>query len=288
MVLAACAPAATPTEAPPVEVEEAEPTEPPEAEPAEEEMMLPDLGGRVITIAVENAYIPFNFEAIATGEAAGWDYDFIDEACARLNCVPDYIEFGWDTMIASVADGQFDMAADGITITEERAKQVDYSDGYVSIDQRLLVRGDDDRFESADELAADPDTMLAEQVGTTNYNAALQFLPDDRILATDTFPLAIQALVSGDVDGIIIDEIAGLGYIGVRGDELKLVGPSISFDELGFIFPLGSDLVEPFNAVLAAMREDGFLEEINAKWFAMSEDDIAALFGELGAGAYEE
>ncbi len=288
MVLAACAPAATPTEPPPVEVEEPEPTEPPEAEPAEEEMMLPDLDGRVITIAVENAYIPFNFEALATGEVAGWDYDFIDEACARLNCVPDYIEFGWDTMIASVADGQFDMAADGITITEERAKNVDYSDGYVSIDQRLLVRADDDRFESADELGADPDTMLAEQVGTTNYNAALNFLPDDRILATDTFPLAIQALISGDVDGVIIDEIAGLGYIGVRGDELKLVGPSISFDELGFIFEKGSDLVEPFNAVLAAMREDGFLEELNAKWFVMSEDDIAALFGKLGAGAYEE
>jgi phosphonate transport system substrate-binding protein len=191
-------------------------------------------------------------------------------------------------MIASVADGQFDMAADGITITEERAQQVDYSDGYVSIDQRLLVRADEDRFGSAEELAADPDTKLAEQVGTTNYNAALQFLPEDRILATDTFPLAIQALRSGDVDGVIIDEVAGLGYVGVYADELKLVGPSISSDELGFIFPTGSDLVEPFNQVLAEMRADGFLEEINAKWFAMSEDDIVALFGELGSGAYEE
>ena len=286
MILAACAPAATPTEAPPPEVEETEPPEP-EPEP-EEEMMLPDLDGRVITIAVENAYIPFNFEALATGESAGWDYDFLNEACARLNCVPDYVEFGWDTMIASVADGQFDMAADGITITEERAKQVDYSDGYVSIDQRLLVRLDDDRFESADELAADDSTMLAEQVGTTNYNAALKFLPDDRILATDTFPLAIQALRSGDVDGVIIDEVAGLGYVGVYADELKLVGPSISFDELGFIFPQGSDLVEPFNAVLAEMEADGSLQEINAKWFKMSEDDIVALFGDLGSGAYEE
>ena len=289
MVLAACAPAATPTEAPPPETEEPEPemTEEPEPMETEEEMMLPDLGGRVITVAVENAYIPFNFEALATGEAAGWDYDFLNEACARLNCVPEYIEFGWDTMIASVADGQFDMAADGITITEERAQQVDYSDGYVSIDQRLLVRADDDRFESAEELAAEADTMLAEQVGTTNYNAALQYLPEDRILATDTFPLAIQALRSGDVDGVIIDEVAGLGYVGVYADELKLVGPSISFDELGFIFPKGSDLVEPFNIVLAQMREDGFLEEINAKWFVMSEEDITALFGELGAGAYE-
>ncbi len=290
MVLAACAPAATPTEAPPPEVEEPEPepTEPPPPEPTEEEMMLPDLGGRVITVAVENAYIPFNFEALATGEVAGWDYDFLAEACKRLNCEIEYIEFGWDTMIASVADGQFDMAADGITITEERAKQVDYSDGYISIDQRLLVRVDDDRFESAEELAADPDTLLAEQVGTTNYEAALRFLPEDRILATDTFPLAIQALRSGDVDGVIIDEVAGLGYVGVYADELKLVGPSISFDELGFIFPKGSDLVEPFNAVLADMRADGFLEEINNKWIPMSEEDIIALFGPLGAGAYEE
>ncbi|MFL7893059.1 MAG: phosphate/phosphite/phosphonate ABC transporter substrate-binding protein [Anaerolineales bacterium] len=289
MVLAACAPAATPTEAPATEeMAEPEPTEEPEPVATEEEMMLPDLDGRVITIAVENAYIPFNFEALATGESAGWDYDFLNEACARLNCVPDYIEFGWDTMIASVADGQFDMAADGITITEERAQQVDYSDGYVSIDQRLLVRLDDDRFASVDELAADPDTSLAEQVGTTNYNAALEYLPEDRILATDTFPLAIQALRSGDVDGVIIDEVAGLGYVGVYANELKLVGPSISSDELGFIFPKGSDLVEPFNEVLASMEADGFLQEINAKWFKMSEDDIVALFGELGSGAYEE
>jgi polar amino acid transport system substrate-binding protein len=225
MVLAACAPAATPTEAPPPATEEPEPemTEEPAPMETEEEMMLPDLGGRTITVAVENAYIPFNFEALATGEAAGWDYDFLEEACARLNCVPDYIEFGWDTMIASVADGQFDMAADGITITEERAQQVDYSDGYVSIDQRLLVRADEDRFGSAEELAADPDTKLAEQVGTTNYNAALQFLPEDRILATDTFPLAIQALRSGDVDGVIIDEVAGLGYVGVYADQSRLM-----------------------------------------------------------------
>ena len=287
MVLAACAPAATPTEAPQAEVEPTKAPEP-EAEPAEEEMMLPDLDGREVTIAVENAYIPFNFEALATGESAGWDYDFLNEACARLNCVPVYVEFGWDSMIASVADGQFDMAADGITITEERAKQVDYSDGYVSIDQRLLVRADDDRLESADDLAAIDGAMLAEQVGTTNYNAALNYLPEDQILATDTFPLAIQALRSGDVDGVIIDEIAGLGYVGVYANELKLVGPSISFDELGFIFPQGSDLVEPFNAVLAEMSADGFLQEINAKWFKMSEDDIVALFGDLGSGAYEE
>ncbi len=288
MVLAACAPAATPTEAPTTEeMAEPEPTEEPEVEP-EEEMMLPDLGGREITIAVENAYLPYNFESLETGEPGGWDYDFIAEACARLNCVPVWMEFGWDTMITSVAEGMFDMATDGITITEERAKQVDYSDGYANIEQRLLVRLDEDRFESVEELAALPDTFLAEQVATTNYNEALKWLPEDRILATDTFGLAVQALISGDVDGVIIDETAGLGYVGANAESVKLVGPSLSSDQLGFIFPKGSDLVEPFNLVLADMVADGTLETINAKWFAKTADEIIAEAGGITDGAYEE
>jgi polar amino acid transport system substrate-binding protein len=288
MVLAACAPAATPTEPPPVEVEEAEPTEPPEAEPTEEEMMLPDLGGREITIAIENAYLPFNYITLETGEAGGWDYDFIDEACARLNCVPVWIEFAWETMIAAVADGEFDMAADGITITEERAKQVDYSDGYINLDQRLLVRIDEDRFENIEEFAADPELLLAEQIATTNYAKAAEYVSEDRILAFPEFGLVVQSVITGDTDASVIDETAGQGYLGANKDELKLIGPSLSSDQLGFIFPKGSDLVEPFNLVLAEMKADGTLEEINARWFAKTSDEILDELPELGDGAYEE
>ena len=290
MVLAACAPAATPTEAPPPEpeVEEPEPEpEEPEPEP-EEEMMLPDLGGREVTIAVENAYLPFNYVTLETGEAGGWDYDFIDEACARLNCTPVWIEFGWDTMIAAVADGQFDMATDGITITEERAEQVDFSDGYVDLEQRLLVRIDEDRFESLEELAADPELLLSQQVGTTNYAVASEFVPEDRIVGFQDFGLAVQAVVSGDTDASVVDETAGQGYLGANADQLKLVGPSLSSDQLGFIFPQGSDLVEPFNLVLAEMKADGTLDAINATWFGRTEDEIVAELPELGDGAYAE
>ena len=286
MVLAACAPAATPTEAPPPpEVEE---TEPPEPEPVEteEEMMLPDLGGREITIAVENAYLPYNFVSLETGESGGWDYDFIDEACASLNCVPVWVEFGWDTMIAAVGDGQFDMATDGITITEDRAKQVDFSDGYANIDQRLLVRTDEDRFESIEELAADPELLLSQQIGTTNEAVALKYVPEDRIIGFSDYGLAIQAVISGDSDGAVIDETAGLGYLGANPDDLKFVGPSLSSDSLGFIFPKGSDLVEPFNQVIAAFKADGTLDQINIKWFGKTEDEIIASAGGITDGAY--
>ena len=104
---------------------------------------LTDLGGREVTIAVENAYLPFNYIDPVTGEPAGWDYDVWERDLRRINCAPVYVEAAWEGMIQAVADGQFDAAADGITITEERAEIVDFSVGYVAIEQRLLVRIDD-------------------------------------------------------------------------------------------------------------------------------------------------
>ncbi len=277
LVLVACQPQATATEAPqPTDVP---PTSAPEPTDEPMEDALPDLGGRDITIAIENAYLPFNYILQDTGEPGGWDYDFLAEACNRLNCTPVFIEFGWDTMIQAVASGQFDMAADGITITEERAEVVDFSDGYVTTEIQLLARIGEDRFDSPESFAADDGLLLGTQLGTTNYDAGVELLGgDDRIITFDQFPLAIQALRSGDVDAVIIDNTAGLGYQGEYSEELALVPGSLSSDQLGFIFPKGSELVEPFNQVLVQMKADGSLQAINSKWFGpefdVTYDDI--------------
>ncbi|SVC16524.1 uncharacterized protein METZ01_LOCUS269378, partial [marine metagenome] len=103
---------------------------------------LPDLGGRVISIAVDNAYLPFSYIPADTGVAEGWDYDAMDEICFRLNCVPDFQEFVWDGTIIATGEGQFNMAAGGITITEERDEVVDFSDSFISTDQKILVAKD--------------------------------------------------------------------------------------------------------------------------------------------------
>ena len=244
---------------------------------------LPDLGGRTIQIAVENAYLPFNYVDIDTGEAKGWDYDAMNEICARLNCTLEWIEFGWDTMIASVAEGQFDMATDGITITEERSEIADFSVGYIATEQRMLVRLGEGRFSSSDEFAADSSLILGEQVGTTNYDTAVALVGEDRVIAFDDFGVTVQSLIAGDVDGVVIDETAGQGYQGENADKVELVGESLSSDWLGFIFPKGSDLVGPINAALASMKGDGSLAEINGRWFG---PDFALTYDDIGCGAY--
>ncbi|MGQ9902828.1 MAG: substrate-binding periplasmic protein [Anaerolineae bacterium] len=239
---------------------------------------LPDLGGREVVVAIENAYLPFNFVRLDTGEAAGWDYDALAEICRRLNCKPVYREIAWDNMIAAVAAGQFDMAADGITITEERAKVVDFSDGYISVQQRLMVRKDDMRVDSIEAFKNNASLKLATQKGTTNYEEAIKLVGEARVIAFDTFGDAVQALISKDADAVIIDDTAGQGYVGVNADQIRLLPGFLVGQELGFIFPKGSDLVAPFNAALKSMREDGTLQKINDKWFGpdfnLTYDDI--------------
>jgi len=170
-------------------------------------------------------------------------------------------------MIQAVADGQFDAAADGITINDERAEIVDFSNSYIGVDQRLLVRIDETRIDSIEDIVADESLRLGTQTGTTNYATAETYLPAERISAFDTFPFVIEALVRNDVDAVIIDETAGLGYLGANADALKLVGPSMSADHLGFIYPKGSDLVDPVNQALQAMTDSGFMAEVNLRFF---------------------
>lgn len=237
-----------------------------------------DLNCREIKIAVENAYLPFNYISATTGEAGGWDYDAWNDICTRLHCTPVFVESAWDGMIQAVADGQYDAGADGVTYTEDRAQQVDFSIGYQQIQQRLLVRIGEDRFSSIEDIVANPEFKLGTQVSTTNYETAAKYLPEDRIQAFETFPFAVQALLAGDLDAIIIDEVVGLGYQGTNADQLELIGDSISSDELGFIYPKGSDLKEPVDQALQAMIDDGTLAALQVKYFGpdfnITYDDI--------------
>lgn len=233
---------------------------------APDEGGLPDLEGRTVTVAVENAYPPFNYINAETNEAEGWDYDVWREICERLNCVAEFEEAAWDGMIQAVSDGQFDAAGDGITITDERAQVVDFSDGYIKVEQRLLVLIDEDRFTSLEDFKAG-DFRVGTQTGTTNYDTAVEEYGEGRVQAFETFAFAVQALINGDVDAVILDDTAGQGYAGADAESLKLLDGALVSDELGFAFPKGSDLVDPVNAALAEMTEDGTLAEINATFF---------------------
>ena len=250
------------------------------------EIVLPDLGGREVTIAIENAYPPFNLVNMNTNEAIGWDYDALSELGVRLNFTPVYVTASWDSMIAAVSQGEFDMAADGITITAERDEVVDFSVGYIQLAQVLLTRAGEDRFASPEDFAADASLILGTQVGTTNYDLSIELVGEDRVHAFDTFGVAVQSLLISDVDAVLLDNVASQGYIGAEGSALQIVGEPLTSEELGFIFPEGSELRDAFDAGLASLAADGTLDALFQKWFI--DFDPATLTGEAEAEATAE
>lgn len=233
---------------------------------------LPDLKGRAIVAVTENAYTPLNFADPKTGEGIGWEYDAFNEIARRLNAKVDWKLSSWDTMIQAVRDGQYDVGMDGITITDERKQQVDFSEPYMVSQQFMLVRADDNRITGPQSFASDTSLLIGAQAGTTNfYTAVYDVLDGDeqnpRIKLFDTFGASVQALKSGDVDMVLMDQTSAKGYIGANPGAFKVVGDPLGTEEFGFILTPGSDLVAPINAAIESMQADGTMEKLNQKWF---------------------
>lgn len=232
---------------------------------------LPDLQGREVVIAVENAYPPLQF-LDKDGVAIGWEYEAMAEIAKRLNLKVKYESISWDAMIAAVAAGQYDMGMEGITITEERMEQVDFSAPYMRSEMLMIARGDEARFTDAATFAANPDLLIAAQAGTSPFYAAVYNILDGnedtpRIVRFETFGAGLQALKVGDVDLTLSDSTAANGYVAASGGTLKIVGEPLMAEDFGFIYPKGSDLVAPIDAAIDQMMTDGTLTALNKKWF---------------------
>ena len=233
---------------------------------------LPDLAGREIVAVTENAYVPLNFADPQTGEGVGLEYDLFNEIAKRLNATVKWELSSWDVMIQAVRDGQFDVGMDGITINDERKELIEFSDSYLTSQQLMLVRADETRFADAQAFAADSDLLVGAQAGTTNFYVAVYDVLDGdeanpRIKLFDTFGASVQALQSGDVDTVLMDQTSANGYIGANPGAFKIVGEPLGTEDFGFIFTPGSDLVAPVNAALAQIKADGTMEALQKKWF---------------------
>jgi polar amino acid transport system substrate-binding protein len=230
---------------------------------------IPDLGGRDITVAVDPSYLPFSYICPNTEVPKGWDFDALSEICKRLNCKTVALnaqEIAWFDLITAVANGQFDVAGDGTTITDERKKILDFSDGYMEVDQILMVNSAETRL-TLDAIKNDPSFKVGTQIATTNYDQAVRLVGKERVAAFDTFDQAVASLIAGSINAVVMDDIAGKSYLAMNPGKVKLLPQVLAKDQLGLIFPKGSKLVEPFNMALAQMRSDGTLERLAQKWF---------------------
>src|SRR5690349_11341468 len=195
---------------------------------------LPDLQGRTIRAVTENAYFPLNFEDPSTpGKGIGLEYDVMNEAAKRLNATVEWNLTAWDVMIEAVRSGQFDVGMDGISITAEREEVIDYTDPFITLDQFMMVRADEERITGPESFTPESGLLIGSQTGTTSfYTAIYDFLgaeseEDPRVKQFDTYGAAIAALKAGDVDMVLADQAASAGYLGADPGAFKTIGEPV-------------------------------------------------------------
>jgi polar amino acid transport system substrate-binding protein len=262
LIVAACAPAATPV--PPTSVPQ--PTQPP-ASPTS--AMVADLKGRSLKIGSDTTYPPFEFVDTKTQKIVGFDVDMVNEICKLINCTAQFVTTNFDTIFVALAQKQFDMVASGVTITDERKKTIDFGDSYLKYGETLLIRTGDTTVKSKDDLK-NTQIIVGVQTGTSNEQTALKLVADQQkqIKRYDTFDQAVAALIAGDINCVEIDRPAALGYMATNPGKIETVKDDFTSDDLAFAFQKGDkEMVDAFNAGLKAIRDNGTYDKIKDFWF---------------------
>ena len=228
-----------------------------------------DLEGRTITVGSDTTYPPFE-TVDDSGEIVGFDVDVVNAVCEKVNCEAEFTTYAWDGIVAAIGAGtfeDFDMVASGVTITDERDETADFSEPYILVQQAIATSVADENLTVDDFTAEDSELTLGSQLGTTNYNLALELVGEERTVSYDDFNSAVQALQNGDVNGVILDDVTAIEFADQYAGELVVNIRGLTEGEpLGFVFEEGDELIDAFNAGLSQIEEDGTLDEILAKW----------------------
>jgi polar amino acid transport system substrate-binding protein len=224
-----------------------------------------DLGGKLLKVGSDTTSPPMESVDPASGQIVGFDVDVVNAVCAKINCKVEFVTTGWDGIFAALDQGNFDLVASGVSITDERKKAMDFSDPYIINSQAILMRVEDEGL-TVDDFKS-KGKKLSAQANTTDAQVAEGIVGKDNVAAYDSFSASVIALKNKDVDGVVINGANAAAYEKEFAGELVVPIRDLQSDPLGLVFRKGDETVAAFNEGIKAIKDDGSLDAlINKYW----------------------
>ena len=215
----------------------------------------------VLSVGTDTPFPPF--EIGQPPDITGYDIDVMNAIAEHLGLEPEYTDTGFGTIFRDTASGVFDTAAAASTILKPREKTVDFTDPYYEAQQALLVAEGSDIASVADLGGA----IVGTQDGTTGEIYANDETDAGEVRGFPEGPNAITALVSGQVDAVIIDQPVAVDAI-EKQEGFEIVEEIPTAELYGFaVAPDNDALREAMNEALATIKEDGTLTELYQEYF---------------------
>ena len=235
---------------------------------------LPLVEDGVLTIGTDSPAFPPWFQDDDPTNGEGFESAVAYAVADELGFAEDEVEWTTVPFNNAFAPGEkdFDFDINQVSITDERAQAVDFSDGYYDVNQ-AIVGFDDSPVADATTVEELRGMRLGAQVGTTSLDFITEVVdPEQEPFVYNDNNAAKAALEAEQIDGIVVDlptafyisavEIEGTGVLGQC--------PSVGDDpeQFGMVFEKGNPLRDCVNEALTRLRDDGRLEEIEQEWLS--------------------
>ena len=216
----------------------------------------------VLVMATNAEFPPYEYHE--GSQIVGIDAEIAAAIAEKMGCELKIEDIAFDSIIPEVSSGKADMGMAGMTVTEDRKQNVDFSDTYAIARQVVIVRADSG-IESLDDLEG---LTIGVQQGTTGDIYASEDYGDDHIERYAKGMEAVQALTQGKVDAVIIDNEPARVFVS-ENEGLVILDEAYADEEYAIAVKKGNtELLNQINAALAELKADGTLDAIVAKYIS--------------------
>ncbi|MBR5498194.1 MAG: transporter substrate-binding domain-containing protein [Clostridia bacterium] len=231
-----------------------------------------------VLVMATNAEFP-PYEYVEGGEYAGIDVEIAGKIAEKLGLTLEIKDVEFGSIIGGVQSGKFDIGMAGMTVTEERLKSVNFSTTYATGVQVVIV-AEGSAITSLDDLKGDGSMKFGVQQDTTGDIYASFSVEDggygeDNVVRYKTGADAVQALKTGKVDAVIIDNEPAKAFVAAN-EGLKILDAEWAVEDYAIAIAKGNtELLTAVNNALAELEADGTIDAIIAKYIPASEDATA-------------
>jgi polar amino acid transport system substrate-binding protein len=239
----------------------------PAAAPATAAASAPPPPAKVYAVGTDAAYAPFESQN-EKGEIVGLTVDVVNAVAKKAGIEVKFVNTPWEGIFNSLQQGDRDMLASSITITDERKQSMDFTNPYFDAYQLIAVKATSKvaKFDDLKKL------KVGVQTGTTGDEAVtkLQGKNSTNIKRFESTPLALKELEAGGVEAVVADNGVVINYVTNNpGAKFRTVSDkSFAPEQYGFAVKKGNtELLDKLNKGLADIKADGSYAQIYAKYF---------------------
>ena len=220
---------------------------------------------KVLKVGAETTFPPFEFQDETSKDYVGFDIDLAKAIGKQIGYEVQIQNIGFDGLIPALDAGNIDMIASAMTITDERAKKVNFSKPYYKSGLSIVVNSSNNSINSFKDLEG---KRIAVQIGTTSAEEARK-IKNAQVREFNSNSEAYMELKNNGVDAVVNDLPVNAYYLTKTGaKDAKLVGEVANSEDYGIATAKkNTELNEKINKALDELKKNGEYEKIYVKWF---------------------